>query len=70
MLPESTVLSALADNPGDIHEAAYSVLSTWRKTYEDQVEAFNDLITALKKCHMNQLAAQLLESAGIFNQCK
>ena len=69
-LPASRVESALADNPGKIHMAAWSLLMTWREMYEDPVEAFNDLFTALKKCHMNILASKLLESVGIFDQGK
>ena len=69
-LSESTVQSALTDNPGDIHAAAYFVLRTWRYWQEDQVAAFNDLVTALKKCRMNQLESKLLESVGISDKGK
>ena len=34
-LHESFVQSALTDNPGDIHYAAFDVLSRWRKRYKD-----------------------------------
>ena len=59
-LTSSTVQEALTNNPGDIEAAAHDVLSLWRKQYEDQVEAFNDLSAALIKCGMNKQAAQLL----------
>ena len=60
-LKSSTIQSALTNNPGDIHEAALRVLSTWRAQYRYQSEAFREIIAALKKCHMNQLALQLTE---------
>ena len=53
-LPESTIQSALTDNPTDIQEAAYSVLSEWWKRQEDRVAAFNDLVATLKKCGMKK----------------
>ena len=62
-LPESTIQSALTDNPGAIQAAAYSVLSTWRKKYEDPVAAFNNLVTALRKCWMHKFASNLTEGA-------
>ena len=53
-LPESTIQSALTDNPGDIHGAAYSVLSEWWKRQEDPVAASNALVAALKRCRMKK----------------
>ena len=58
-IPESNIQSALTNNLGDIRAAAYRVLSTWRKKYEDQSEAFRDLVAALEKCDMNQYTSQL-----------
>ena len=58
-IPESNIQSALTNNRGDIRAAAYRVLSTWRKKYEDPSEAFRDLVAALEKCDMNQYASQL-----------
>ena len=52
--PESTIQSALTDNPGDIHGAAYRVLSEWWKRQEDPVAASNELVTALKRCRMKK----------------
>ena len=69
-LPESKVQSAITHNPGSIRRAAYFVLSTWHKMYKDPVEAFNDLVAALKKCDMNQLASQLQAWAGILDKGK
>ena len=62
-LPESTIQSALTDNPGAIQAAAYSVLSTWRKRYKDPVAAFNNLVTALRKCWMYNFAWNLTKGA-------
>ena len=58
-IPESNIQSALTDNRGDIRAAAYRVLSTWRKKYQDQSVAFGDLVAALEKCDMNQYTSQL-----------
>ena len=62
-LPDSIINSALTNNPRDIQEAAYSVLSTWRKRYKDRVAAFNALVAALRKCGMKKLASQLVAFA-------
>ena len=62
-LPERTIQSALTDNPGAIQAAAYIVLSTWRKKYEDPVAAFNNLVTALRKCRMYKFALNLTGGA-------
>ena len=58
-LPANKIDSALANKRGDIHAAAYSVLSPWRKKYEDETVAFRDLVAALRECRMNQYVSQL-----------
>ena len=59
-LPDFKIKSALYDNK-QIQSAAYEVLSSWRQQYENSQEAFQNLIAALVKVEMNQLAAQLQE---------
>ena len=61
-LSANKIQSALTNNPGDIQEAALSVLSDWKKSYLDRSAAFRDLVTALRKCGMNQLVSKLLEN--------
>ena len=58
-IPESNIQSALTNNRGNICAAAYRVLSTWQKKYEDESVAFRDLVAALEKCDMNQYTSQL-----------
>ena len=62
-LPESIIQSALTDNLGAIRDAAYRVLCTWRKKYKDPVAAFNNLVTALRKCKMYKFASNLTKGA-------
>ena len=59
-LPKFKIRSALYDNK-HIQSAAYEVLSFWRQKYESSHEAFQNLIAALVKAEMNQLAAELQE---------
>ena len=44
-LPESKVQSALTYNPGNIHMAAFHVLSEWCETYKDPVVTKYDFRT-------------------------
>ena len=57
-LPDFKIKSALYDNKS-IQSAAYEVLSSWRKQYENSEEAFQNQIAALVKVEMNQLATEL-----------
>ena len=69
-LPDFKIKSALYDNK-HIQSAAYEVLSFWRQKYESSHEAFQNLIAALVKVEMNQLAAELQEwTQGTIGQTK
>ena len=59
-LPDFKIKSALYDNKR-IQSAAYEVLSTWRKQQESRHDGYQNLISALQKVEMNQLAAGLRE---------
>ena len=52
-LPGNTVNLALA-NKRDIDLAAHQILQIWFKQYENEKEAFETLVSSLKKCGMNQ----------------
>ena len=59
-LPNFKIQSALYDKKR-ILPAAYEVLSTWRKQQESGHDDYPNLISALEKVEMNQLAAELQE---------
>ena len=58
-VPEYIIDTALYNHRTSIQDAAHDVLSTWRKQYQSSQEAYLDLLAALKRAKMNQLATQL-----------
>ena len=58
-LPRHTIQSAVYNHKDSIQEAAYTVLTTWANQQETKAEAYLNIITAFKKCKMNQLATEL-----------
>ena len=57
-LPEYKIRQASSNN-NSIHSAAHDVLSIWFKQQTNRHKAYTSLITSLRRCQMNQLAAQL-----------
>ena len=58
-LREYIIDAALFRHPKDIQDAAHDVLSEWVKRRANMVDAYQDLLTSLKHCKMNQLATDL-----------
>ena len=59
-LPDFKIQSALYDKKC-IQPAAYEVLCTWQQQQESKYAGYQNLILALEKVEMNQLAAVLQE---------
>ena len=59
-LPINKVATAL-HNKRDINLAAHHILQIWSKQYADGQEAFEVLVSSLKNCRMNQIAATLFQ---------
>ena len=58
-LPDYIVKTALYNHRTSINEAAYYGLSTWMKQQENREVAYTRILAGLKRCGMDQLAAQL-----------
>ena len=58
-VPERTIDTALTNYRTSINDAAYNILSTWRKQYQSSQEAYRNLQAGLKRARMNDLAAKL-----------
>ena len=58
-LRKNVIEAALYRHPKDIQDAAHDVLSEWVKRRANMVDAYQDLLTSLKHCKMNQLATDL-----------
>ena len=58
-IPQNRIRTALTNHSNSIHDAAHDVLSEWRLQYEKEHEAYNTLYMGLRRCRMNQWAAQL-----------
>ena len=63
-IPENRIKAAITNHSNSIHDAAQDVLSEWRQQYERQQEAYNTLYVGLRRCRMNQWAAQLVKMAA------
>ena len=62
---EHTIDTALTKyRNSSINDAAYNILSTWRKQYESSEKAFIDLQAGLRRAEKNELAALLRKWAG------
>ena len=60
-LPSSVIESALTDNPGDIHGAAYKVLSDWHTQQENPT--LHEFLVAVRRSEMHHPAAELQQEA-------
>ena len=49
------------NNNTRIELAANEILQIWSKKYENREEAFGSLVSSLKDCGMNQIAASLFQ---------
>ena len=58
-LPRHIIQSAVHNHKHNIQEAAYAVLTTWANQQETVLEAYVNIMAALKNCKMNQLATEL-----------
>ena len=61
---ERTIDTALTNYRTSINDAAYNILSTWRKQYESSEKAFMDLQAGLRRAEKKELAALLRKWAG------
>ena len=53
--------SAITNKPNDVQSAAYEILQTWQKQYQNREEAFSHLYSALRVSQLNMLAQELVE---------
>ena len=62
-LRKNIIEAALYRHPKDIQDAAHDILSEWVKRQENMVDTYQNLLTSLKHCQMNQLATDLRQLA-------
>ena len=56
---KDAITRALSDNQEKLQPATHELLSGWREKQSSQQKAYVTLHAGLKKCEMNQLAAEL-----------
>ncbi len=63
-IPDFEISAAITDNPMAIQEAAYSIVSTWRRRQGTGQEAYIALLAGLQETEWHQLTAELQTWVG------